>query len=207
MCLVNINQVFKIPLHKIAKTISIIFHPMIFSLLVFTIIIFNNGVIHPHPYKVLLTCFIFSNLLPITTLFILQKKGIISDLDASIKKERIMPLYLGVLFAIIGYVLLYIQEASVLVKGLMFCTITNTIIIIIITRYWKISIHAMGISGLLSVLWMHNKEYPLIMFIIIILVAYSRVILKAHNISQVTIGSILGLFLTLIQIHFLFLNI
>jgi len=207
MSLENINQAFKTQLLIIAKTISIIFHPMIFSLLVFTIIIFNNSVIHPQSFTILFTCFIFSNLLPITTLFLLQKKGVISDLDASIKEERIMPLYLGVLFAILGYALLHIQGASLLVKGLMFCTITNTIVIIIITRYWKISIHAMGISGLLSVLWIHNKEYPFIMFIILLLVAYSRVILNAHSIAQVTIGSILGLFLTLIQIHFLFLHI
>lgn len=203
----NINQTFKVLLLRIAKTISIIFHPMVFSLLVFTIIIFNNRIIHPQPFKILLTCLIFSNLLPITTLFLLQKKGMISDLDASIKEERILPLFLGIIFAIFGYVLLHIQEASLLVKGLMFCTITNTIVIIIITRYWKISIHAMGISGLLSVLWIHNKEYLLIMFIILISVAYSRVILNAHSIAQVTIGSILGLFLTLIQIHFLFLHI
>ena len=203
----NINQTFKVLLLRIAKTISIIFHPMVFSLLVFTIIIFNNSIIHPQPFKILLTCLIFSNLLPITTLFLLQKKGIISDLDASIKEERILPLFLGIIFAIFGYVLLHIQEASLLVKGLMFCTITNTIVIIIITRYWKISIHAMGISGLLSVLWIHNKEYLLIMFIILISVAYSRVILNAHSIAQVTIGSILGLFLTLLQIHFLFLHI
>ena len=96
-------------------------------------------------------------------------------------EERILPLFLGIIFAIFGYVLLHIQEASLLVKGLMFCTITNTIVIIIITRYWKISIHAMGISGLLSVLWIHNKEYLLIMFIILISVAYSRVILNAHS--------------------------
>jgi membrane-associated phospholipid phosphatase len=145
--------------------------------------------------------------MPIVTLFLLQKKGVISDLDASIREERIMPLFLGVVFAIFGYLLLHIQEAGMLVKGLMFCTITNTLIIIIITRYWKISIHTMGISGLLSVLWIHSKEYPFIMFIILFFVAYSRVILKAHNIPQVTTGSLLGLILTLIQIHFLFVQI
>ena len=110
-----------------------------------------------------------------------------------------MPLFLGVVFAIFGYLLLHIQEAGMLVKGLMFCTITNTLIIIIITRYWKISIHTMGS--------LHSKEYLFIMFVILFFVAYSRVILKAHNIPQVTTGSLLGLILTLIQIHFLFVQI
>ena len=135
----------------------------------------------------------------------MQKKGLISDLDASIKEERITPLLLGIGYAALGFLLLHIQEANMLIKGLMFCTITNTIVILLITRYWKISIHAMGISALLSVLWIHGIEYALIMFIILFLVAFSRVILKAHTVAQVTIGSILGLTLTFIQIHILFL--
>jgi len=201
---VNIKLVFETPLVKFAKTISIIFHPMVFSLFVFTLIIFDNNEKHPHSFSILLTCFIFSNVLPILTLFYLQKKGVISDLDASIRKERIMPLFLGVFFATIGYAILHIQEAGLLVKGLMFCSITNTLVIIMITQYWKISIHTMGMSGLLSVLWIHNNEYLFIMLIILLLVAYSRVVLKAHDILQVSVGSLLGLFLTLIQIHFLF---
>jgi len=65
----------------------------------------------------------------------------------------------------------------------------------------------MGMSGLLTVLWIHNNEYLFIMLIILLLVAYSRVVLRAHDILQVSVGSLLGLFLTLIQIHFLFQNI
>ena len=203
----NINQIFETPLVKLAKTISIIFHPMVFSLFVFTLIIFDNNENHPDSFSILTTCFIFSNVLPILTLFYLQKRGVISDLDASIREERIMPLFLGVFFATIGYAILHIQEAGLLVKGLMFCSITNTLVIILITQYWKISIHTMGMSGLLSVLWIHNNEYLFIMLIILLLVAYSRVVLRAHDILQVSVGSLLGLFLTLIQIHFLFQNI
>ena len=201
----NINQAYNFQLFNTAKIISIIFHPMIFSLFVFIIIIFDNHIIHPQAFNIIMTCFLFSNLLPIMTLFLLQKKGLISDLDASIREERIMPLFLGVVYAIFGFLLLHIQEAGLLIKGLMFCTITNTIVIIIITRYWKISIHTMGISGLLSVLWIHGKEYPLIMFMILLLVAYSRVTLKAHTIPQVTIGLLLGSILTFFQIQLLFL--
>ena len=54
-------------------------------------------------------------------------------------------------------------------------------------------------------IWIHGIEYALIMLIILFLVAFSRVILKAHTVAQVTIGSILGLTLTFIQIHLLFL--
>ena len=102
----NINQAYNFQLFNTAKIISIIFHPMIFSLFVFIIIIFDNHIIHPQAFNIIMTCFLFSNLLPIMTLFLLQKKGLISDLDASIREERIMPLFLGVVYAIFGFLLL-----------------------------------------------------------------------------------------------------
>ena len=178
---------------------------MIISLLVYIILIYGNPIIHPNAGGILTTCFLFSNLIPIITIIVLQKYGIISDLDASIRKQRIMPLSLGVLYAAIGFIVLTLQNADAIVRGLMFCFITNTVIIILITRYWKISIHTMGVAGLLAVLWVNGEHSPLIMGFILMLVASARVVLKAHNISQVIVGSFLGMILTYVQLHFIFI--
>ena len=178
---------------------------MIISLLVYILLIYDNPIIHPNAGEVLTTCFLFSNLIPIITIIVLQRYGIISDLDASIRKQRIMPLSLGVLYAAIGFIVLTLQNADSIVRGLMFCFITNTVIIILITRYWKISIHTMGVSGLLAALWVNGEQYPLIMGFILVLIASARVVLKAHNISQVIVGSFLGMILTYVQLHYFFI--
>ena len=178
---------------------------MIISLLVYIILIYDNPIIHPNAGGILTTCFLFSNLIPIITIIVLQRYGIISDLDASIRKQRIMPLSLGVLYAAIGFIVLTLQNADAIVRGLMFCFITNTVIIIIITRYWKISIHTMGVAGLLAALWVNGTQSPLIMGFILVLVASARVVLKAHNISQVLVGSFLGVVLTYVQLHLIFI--
>ena len=178
---------------------------MIISLFVYIILIYDNPIIHPNASGTLTICFLFSNLLPIITIIVLQRYGIISDLDASIREQRIMPLCLGVLYAAIGFIVLTLQNADAIVRGLMFCFITNTVIIIIITRYWKISIHTMGVAGLLAALWVNGEQSPLIMGFILVLVASARVVLKAHNISQVIVGSFLGMILTYVQLHFIFI--
>ena len=178
---------------------------MIISLLVYIILIYNNPIIHPNAGGILTTCFLFSNLIPIITVIVLQKYGIILDLDASIREQRIFPLSLGVLYAAIGFIVLTIQNADAIIRGLMFCFITNTVIIILITRYWKISIHAMGVAGLIAALWVNGEQFPLIMGFILVLVASARVILKAHNISQVIAGSFLGMVLTYAQLHLIFI--
>ena len=109
------------------------------------------------------------------------------------------------LLVAIGFIVLTLQNADAIVRGLMFCFITNTVIIILITRYWKISIHAMGVAGLIAALWVNGGQSPLIMGFILVLVASARVVLKAHNISQVIVGSFLGMILTYIQLHLIFI--
>jgi membrane-associated phospholipid phosphatase len=82
---------------------------------------------------------------------------------------------------------------------------TNTIITILITRYWKISIHAMGVGGPIAVLWLAEFQYPIPALLILIAVSYSRVILKAHTILQAVAGALLGLVLTYSQLNFFFM--
>ena len=43
------------------------------------------------------------------------------------------------------------------------------------------------------------------MVFILVLVAIARVVLKAHNISQVIAGSFLGMVLTYVQLHLIFI--
>jgi membrane-associated phospholipid phosphatase len=136
---------------------------------------------------------------------ILKKIGKISDLDASQKEQRIFPLTLGIIYSGIAFLILTYMQANPLVRGLMFCYMTNTIITILITRYWKISIHAIGVGGPIAVLWLAEFQYPIPALLILIAVSYSRVILKAHTILQAVAGALLGLVLTYSQLNFFFM--
>jgi membrane-associated phospholipid phosphatase len=42
------------------------------------------------------------------------------------------------------------------------------------------------------------------MALFVVIISMSRIILKAHTIAQVTIGSIAGFILTYIQLHYIF---
>ncbi len=187
-----------------ASIISFLFHPIIISFAAFSLIIFSRVPIADNAVTVLAVCFIFANLIPISTVLILKKTGRISDLDASQKEQRIFPLTLGIIYSGIAYLILTYMNADPLVRGLMFCYMTNTVFIIIITKYWKISIHAMGVAAPLAVLWIAGFQHPLLGIIILIAVSYSRVILKAHTVFQVTAGSIAGLVFTYVQLYLFF---
>ncbi|SVA50473.1 uncharacterized protein METZ01_LOCUS103327, partial [marine metagenome] len=114
---------------KLALFTSIIFNPMIISLGAFGILIFNRPHISENANVIFFSCFIFSNLIPVLTVLILKKTGRISDLDASRKEQRFMPLFLGIVYSGIGFLVLNSLDAGNLTQGLMFCYMINTIII------------------------------------------------------------------------------
>ena len=178
---------------------------MIISLGAFGILIFDRPHISENANAIFFSCFLFSNLIPVLTVLILKKTGRISDLDASRKEQRFMPLFLGIVYSGIGFLVLNFLDAGNLTQGLMFCYMINTVIIMTITRHWKISIHAAGVAAPMVALWVHGAHFPILMSGVMMLVGWSRVILKAHSVSQVFAGLLLGLFLTWIQLHLFFL--
>ncbi len=187
-----------------SSIISFVFHPMLISLVAFYLLLFGMGTIATNAFSVLIVCFIFSNLIPISTVLVLKKMGKISDLDASKKEQRIFPLTLGILYSGIAFLILVKINADPLVQGLMFCYMSNTIITILITRYWKISIHAMGVGGPIAALWVAGFQFPIPAFLILIAVSYARVVLKAHTVLQVIAGTLGGLIFTYIQLQLFF---
>jgi membrane-associated phospholipid phosphatase len=153
----------------------------------------------------------FTILFPITSILIMRKSNIISDYELSVRKER-MPvlisslIYLGVYYYLIRS--LELNKFEVEIFGSFLSVIWGGIIVsllcILITYFWKISLHTAAISGLagglmaLSLLLTpisNFQEIVLLNSVAILLVGivgFSRLFLKAHNYLQVIAGMILG---------------
>ena len=84
----------------------------------------------------------------------------------------------------------------------MFCYGSNTLIVFFINLKWKISIHAMGVTGPTTALIFINPLF-FIFGLLSPLVMWSRVTLKKHTLGQVLGGSILGYIITAIQLYYL----
>ena len=87
----------------------------------------------------------------------------------------------------------------------MFCYAINTAVVWRITRYWKISIHMVGIGGPIVAIWFSGFQYPILMGSIVVLVGLARILLKAHTPTQVVTGTVLALGLAYIELKLLFL--
>jgi len=186
--------------NSFAKIISSITHPPLISIPTFVIL--NYFLIGPDNFVVsTLICLIFGAFLPILTSLILIKK-MDTDLDITDRTKRTLPLLLAICSYFFGSLVLYIVNTPAIITALMLIYGLNTLIILIINFYWKISIHAMGIAGPTAAFAYTFGIPGLLIAVIIPFVMWSRVKLNKHTVSQVIAGTILGLFLTWVQLSY-----
>lgn len=191
---------------KFSSVISFVFNPLLFGFYTFTALIFSqNRLVHKEKWILWSITLFFVTILPTIYLFHLKKKKEIKSLDIDERKKRIVPLLLGFLCFSVGFTVLYLFKAPGIVLGLMFCYVTNTLIVWFITLFWKVSVHAIGVTGPLMALYICFGQFILPLFLIAVLVGISRIILNKHTPMQVMIGTGIGLLLTPLQIHYLFL--
>tara|TARA_Y100001970_G_C14037144_1_gene751709 strand:- start:295 stop:876 length:582 start_codon:yes stop_codon:yes gene_type:complete len=190
---------------KAASLISIIFHPMVVSTVLFIIIIYHNSPINKYSHLEFFVSFFFTSVLVTCTVFLLMKQNKITDLNASIREERVIPLVLGTIYFFIGFIILHFIGARPIVQCTMLCYLINSSIGCIITNKWKISMHAFGLGIPFMILLLQGFKFLFIMIIIIFLVCTSRVILKIHSIPQIISGLGLSIFNTYIIMNIFYI--
>lgn len=177
---------------RIARIISTLFVPPSFSLIVYILFaIFIEESLSDSIDLIIITT-LFGFVLPILMFLIMRKKNLVSDQDALIKEQRTFPFLIATIFYSVGLFFLIYFNLSLISISFWFCFISNTLITIIINKFWKISIHAMGASGAFASLIFTFGIKLLPFAIIVILVGWSRIKLKCHSLEQVVAGSILA---------------
>lgn len=157
----------------------------------------------------------FTCILPSLPILFMMKNRQISDIFISKREERTMP-YLFSLLAYIFWVLFlwrtlqFPMEFVLLAIG----SIVSVVLMVFINLKWKISAHTAGMGGLIGGIFgvafvaAINPVWIITAAIIIAgLVAISRILLKAHTLSQVIGGFFLGfacVFIPVIVYNFLF---
>lgn len=192
---------------KFAQLVSETFNPLSIAALSFFLLVMTSSglswLARPFVYLVAL---IFSSGLIFLYLTYLRHKGVIKESDVPNREQRISPLTFAILSYAAGYILLTIFRVPELIKGLMFCYATNTLVILAITRHWKISIHTAAVAGALVALTYHFGVSVLPFYLLIPLVGVSRVKMQRHDYAEVIAGSLVGLVLTALQIQMFFLR-
>ena len=182
-----------------AKIISLVFHPLLLSLLTFSVMVVSGHGVTLQGLLILGLCLLLVDVFPLLYVYRMKRNHLTSHWDIPERLQRSNPLLFSVFLYAFGIVLLILLEASLPVKVLMFAYMLNTSVIWLITRYWKISIHAASYGGSVAALAaiLSPAFYWLVALLPILL--FARVRTKSHTPMQVIIGFVLALLLTSIQ--------
>jgi membrane-associated phospholipid phosphatase len=153
----------------------------------------------------------FTILFPIVSLFIMKKSGIIEDFQVNTIKERMPVLMSSFIYLIVFYFLIRSLEFNTFqipIFGMYLSVISGGILLafvsVVITYFWKISLHTTAIAGLAGafvaltqvLIPIANIQEVIIMnsllLLVVGMVAFSRLYLQAHNYLQVIAGMIMG---------------
>ena len=187
-----------------AQFVSVLFHPLLMPLYAFWLLLNSGGYLSyavPDKFRqyLYLVIFVSTFLMPSLLTWMMVQKGWISNIELNERSERHLP-YLITLSC-------YIAAAYLLFKlplpRMFSLTIMGAAMAILIAFFinlrWKISIHMIGIGGLLGLFYGFGKYFHMkTMFILVLIsiiagvVASARLYRKSHTPGQVYIGFVVG---------------
>lgn len=192
-------------INRISVFFSVTFQPLFMPFVgVLLMLLLNdsiNDVVPVETRKFIVTIsFLFTIIIPGILFLAFFKLGWVSDLNLTVRKERIIPTFIVLLlFFILYYLVRNATGISAPFVSILLGSIVGILIANVVTTFWKISIHSLGVFsvvGSLVALFIATGEVlPIAVYIftaIAIIVGVSRIILKRHTPMQVVMGSILG---------------
>jgi membrane-associated phospholipid phosphatase len=135
---------------------------------------------------------------PLLYIIIGVRLGKLSDIDVSRRSQRAGPFIFGIVSVMIGWLVLTLTNGPRNLQTVMIITVFSGIIMMMITFWWKISMHASSLGGVATTLTVFYGAVMLPLFVLLVLVSWSRVVLRRHTVTQVIAGSLAGIVLSLV---------
>jgi|TARA_B100000767_G_scaffold16277_2_gene15258 hypothetical protein len=187
-----------------ARMISTAFHPFVMPTVTLVLLFISDGYLRSIPYVFIymLVVVLVNTLAPALSLYLLYRRGYLSDLEIRSRRERILPFVLVLAYFALTYVLLITSPALYIPfvyldmwMGLM----ASLAIALVITRWFKISMHMLGQGGALgSIMGLQalelnpNWELNAILVLIAGFVGFARIELSVHRHIEIYSGYLLG---------------
>ena len=108
------------------------------------------------------------------------------------REHRFVPLLMCLVSALAGLAILLLGGAPRDVIALAWAMIVTLLVCILITRWWKISLHATVAGGAVATVVLIYGPWLLLLLVLLGLVCWSRVRLTDHTVGQVVVGALLG---------------
>lgn len=199
----NEDVIIKVPVVKprhvrFARIVSNILAPSTISLPFVLLVAFYRASDQLAAIAYAFIAFFFLCVGPLIYVVIGVRTGRLSDLDISRRSERAGPFLFGIISVGAGLLVLSLVHGPKDLVTALILTAISAVFMMVTTLWWKISIHASSMAGAATMLTALYGIVLLPSFLLLILVSWSRVVLRRHTIAQVVVGSLLSIFLSLL---------
>ena len=181
-----------------AELVSLIFNPPIVAAPAFLCLILLQR--PANSLTLVLITVLIGALVPLGIVYGLSRRGIIPDLWASKRETRAIPFTGAICSYLIGTAGLVAAGAPAIITSLMLCYVGNTVIMMLISLRWKISVHASGITGPATALIYSLGMMAVPLLLLALPVCWARIKLRSHTLAQVAAGALLTILITWIQV-------
>jgi len=182
---------------KVADKISDLFNPYYSSSPFFLLVAVGaaGGVKAAFGYWLVLT--LFFSALPMWDIKRRIRLGLVKDAHISRREDRIKPFLFSLSCAVLGLAAVYIVGAPVAIKAISWMVVLTGAAITGITAFWKVSLHAAGVSSIALVLIILYGPIAAPAALLIPVVAWARLTLKKHTPAQLAAGILVAVAIAL----------
>jgi hypothetical protein len=192
---------------SVSKILSYVLHPLLMPfyavMLVLNLNTYLSFSISLYVQKLVMTVvFITTVALPVVTSIFLMQQGFVKSLEMESPQERRLPFMAAGIYFLVCYYLLLMMPVPRVLPNMVLGAALSIFIAWAINFKWKISIHMVGVGGVVGLLIGISIRlgaglwYPIMASVLIAgLLGSARLRLGAHNEYQIYAGFFLGMFL------------
>ncbi len=139
-----------------------------------------------------LTAAIFVSIIPFAFILWGVRRGALTDHHVGSRVQRQLPLLVCVASSLAGLAALFALGVSRPLKAMVIAEALTLGIVLAISRWWKISVHAAIATGSVAILAVALSPWLWALTVLVLVLCWSRVHLRSHTPAQVVLGSLLG---------------
>lgn len=180
--------------NKTADIISKILSPVMIALIATIILALTSKTGYLQPYIGIMIGLLFLSISPMAMVIYFYGKGRV-DLDVSNRKQRTSFYIVAIGSYIIATVLFfYTNYENLFLLSIAYLSVTTAVMIA--NFFYKVSSHTAGVAGPITALTFSLGIIFLPLFILIPIIIWSRLKLKAHNFIEAISGIVIAIILT-----------
>lgn len=204
----------------LARVFSFVFHPLLMATYLLGLLsFFLPAALYPVNVQsnvtFLLSIFVMTFVLPALNILFLKILGTVSSFTMEKREERIRPFFLiTLIYCFVTYILAVKSRISTDDNVFKILLIIDLLIITgtMITFFYKVSIHSLGIFGVIGVVLPLNKVAEnntlfiptMVLFIVAGIVMSARLQLNSHTPREVLVGALTGFGVSFLSMNLLF---